>query len=92
MYESTARNPHGYIIITEPEKETIELDTLQCCHCGAHFQVRRGSGTKRGWCGHCAGPTCGEVQCLTCLPLEKWILNVEEEDRRRRSELGIIIK
>lgn len=92
MYDSTARNPHGFVTIVEPGRATIEADTLQCCHCGGHFRVLRGSGTKRGWCGHCGGPTCGRLECHVCLPLEKWLRMVEDEDRKRRSELGLIFE
>lgn len=92
MYESTVRNPHGYIVVTEPGRDTVEADTLQCCHCGGHFLVRPGSGTKRGWCGHCGAATCGKPQCHTCIPLERWLRKVEDNDRKLRSNLGIILE
>jgi hypothetical protein len=78
MYESTTRNPHGYGIISEAGEKTTEMDTLQCCHCGAHFFVRPGSGTKRGFCLKCMQVTCGRSECLECLPLGKWLDKVEK--------------
>ncbi len=73
MYEHTARNPHGYSVITEPGGQVKEFDTLQCCPCGGHFQVVPGSGIQRGFCNHCHQVTCGKAECNVCLPLEKWL-------------------
>lgn len=66
------RNPHGAVIL---DGQTV-ADTQQCVHCGGHFVVRRGSGKIRGWCQRCGGPTCGP-QCMTCVPFEKWLKQVE---------------
>ena len=52
------------------EQGVVESDTLMCTHCGRHFRVKPGSGTLRGFCGRCNGPTCGE-SCMECLPVEK---------------------
>ena len=78
MFESTSRTPHGYTVITGPDGPVQEFDTMQCCHCGTHFRVVRGSGTKRGFCMKCMQVTCGGQQCMTCLPHEKWIEGVEK--------------
>lgn len=45
--------------------------TCQCCHCGAHFVFRRGSGTDRGFCMKCGRLTCGKPACDPCNPIEK---------------------
>ena len=55
--------------------------TLQCCHCGGHFQVVKGSGRKRGFCLKCGSVTCGHADCDTCLPYEKWLDQVEKNGR-----------
>ena len=73
MHEVTARHAHGYGIMTGADGKVEEHDTLQCCHCAAHFIVRRGSGTKRGFCMKCMAVTCGSPQCMVCLPMEKQI-------------------
>jgi len=61
----------GYFEVTDPEKGVIKGDTLQCGHCGRHFAVRPGSGTKRGWCLKCMKVTCGGPDCVECTPFEK---------------------
>lgn len=71
MPRHTLLRPHGYIIITDPEAPTIEYDTHQCCHCGAHFAIIPGSGRLRGYCLHCDGPTCGAEACGKCDPLKR---------------------
>lgn len=77
MYEATARKPHGYSVTTGPDK-VQEADSLQCCHCGCHWQVVRGSGIKRGFCMKCMQVTCGSPRCNSCLPQEKWVEQVEK--------------
>lgn len=44
--------------------------TDHCLHCGYHFEVKPGSGVRRGWCGYCKGPTCGKEECDVCVPFE----------------------
>lgn len=63
----SVRNPKGTIFIDGRES----ADTMQCCHCGAHFVMERGSGKKRGWCMLCSDMTCGKKRCDECLPFEK---------------------
>jgi hypothetical protein len=79
MYQHTARKPNGYVEAFSPDGKKFEADTLQCCHCGGHFIVRPGSGTKRGWCLKCNKPTCGKPECDKCVPTEK---QIEEIERR----------
>jgi hypothetical protein len=59
--------PAGAIII-----DGVQVaDTLQCCHGGEHWIVRKGSGIKRGWCMNCNKPTCGLPKCDPCVPFDK---------------------
>lgn len=66
-------------------------ETLQCVHCGMHWDRVPGSGRQRGFCLKCNGVLCGKRECLIeCKPIEKRLdeeaaLGVEVE--RRRQEL-----
>ncbi len=51
--------------------------TQQCCHCGKHFMMIKGSGRLRGHCMKCNKITCGEIKCCACVPYEKQIENIE---------------
>ena len=77
----------GYGILASPEG-TIEYDTLQCCHCQAHYRVRPGSGKRRGWCARCAAATCGLPRCIPCRPFEKQLAAFEAREATLRSILG----
>lgn len=44
--------------------------TQMCPHCGAHFQMKKGSGVRRAWCTRCVKVTCGKSECDACIPLE----------------------
>ncbi len=63
--------------LTKKEDGIIILDgsvvatTKQCCHCGNHFVMIKGSGKKRGWCMKCHAITCGCIKCCKCVPFEK---------------------
>lgn len=58
-------------------------ETLQCCHCGMHWQRKPGSGTLRGYCMKCNAVLCGKAECMSeCRPFEKWLEEVERADRR----------
>lgn len=46
-------------------------DTKQCCHCGGHFVMVKGSGKLRGYCTKCHEITCGKIECCKCVPFEK---------------------
>lgn len=60
------RKPAGGIIVDGAHV----ADTVQCCHCNAHFVMRTGSGTTRGWCRNCQGMVCGP-KCAVCTPFEQ---------------------
>lgn len=70
MFGRSNKGPGGYIIISSPDAETIERETMQCVHCGKHWVYKPGSGTERGWCMKCDGVTCGAQECNACVPLE----------------------
>ena len=65
----SAKRPDGYAYATGP-LGVEEIDTLQCVHCGQHWEHKPGSGIVRGWCSLCNGPFCG-VACKEHFPLEK---------------------
>jgi len=78
------RKPDGYTITVDPEApRPVESDTLQCRHCGYHWRVQPGSGTKRGFCRNCMGPLCGKPQCLSqCEHWQAKLDRMEKEQRR----------
>lgn len=51
--------------------------TKQCCHCGGHFIMKKGSGKLRGYCMKCHEITCGKIECCKCIPFEKKLELVE---------------
>ena len=74
----TAARPAGVTLETMDNGSVVERDTLQCVHCGMHWQVIPGSGRHRGWCQSCGGPACGKQQCMaTCYPMEKRLEDME---------------
>lgn len=79
MYNATVRNPKGYGIITGANGDVIEFDTEQCCHCGRHFQMVKGSGRRRGFCLCCNKITCGNPKCDVCIPFEKQLEIMEKQ-------------
>lgn len=46
------------------------VSTKMCPHCGAHFNMVKGSGTRRAWCFKCDAVTCGKPECDACIPIE----------------------
>lgn len=50
---------------------SVVATTKQCCHCGKHFAMVKGSGKLRGHCLKCNKFTCGAIECCTCVPFEK---------------------
>ena len=61
--------PAGHTFLSHPDNALIEHDTLQCVHCGMHWEIKPGSGKERGFCLKCMGPTCGKQQCeASCIP------------------------
>lgn len=73
----SARKPHGHFERTGPYGELESGDTLSCCHCRAHWEVRVGSGKTRGWCMACNAYTCGRPLCDICVPYERQLDNVD---------------
>lgn len=72
----------GYVIITEPDKPTIEAETISCVHCQFTWIVQPGSGRRRGFCFRCNGPTCGKKKCTDkCAPWEMQMEIVEGKKR-----------
>jgi hypothetical protein len=79
--------PSGVLITTFLDSGKVVMqDTVQCCHCGGHFLVTPGSGTRRGFCCCCGHATCGKERCDPCVPSEQWLENQEQgkpDDYRR---------
>lgn len=61
------RKAHGVFFIDGKE----EGESIQCCHCNGHFNLRPGSGVTRGFCMLCMRVTCGQKKCNACYPFEK---------------------
>lgn len=78
----------GYITIDG----MVAAQTLQCCHCPAHWVVRTGSGTVRGWCQKCNRPTCGARDCDAsgpngCMPWEEKMRLIEAREKLRLAQI-----
>ncbi len=74
---STLRKADGYAKVTDVLGNKIEADTKQCCHCGGHFVLQKGSGKLRGWCVKCNALTCGKFECCKCEPFEAKLEKME---------------
>ena len=71
---------HGTIYVGEQGSDKVtSLPTLQCVHCGGHWQCRPGSGNVRGYCWRCNGPVCGPA-CAECVPVEQRLEQMEAGD------------
>ena len=76
---------NGYLISTGEWGEIREYDTFTCPHCNGVQIIRPGSGTKRGYCSMCSGPTCGKEHCLECVPFKQKLEIMENRYRLRCS-------
>lgn len=74
---ATVSRPNGVTIETQEMGRVTEHDTLQCVHCGKHWQFKPGSGNISGHCYRCNGPICGP-KCKECYPQEQ-----QREDMRK---------
>ncbi len=72
----TVAHPNGTVIVCCPEG-IFEADTVQCVHCGGHWEAKVGSGKLRGYCGKCKGPLCGPRCAKKCVPMEQMLENME---------------
>lgn len=76
----------AFFFTDQDTKETTQYQSLQCKHCGGHWQLQPGSGKIRGWCKNCEGPLCGEKKCMSeCKHHMQW---VEEEEAKAIAEQG----
>lgn len=72
------RSPHGEATFGT-EEGLIQVQTLQCPHCGEHWKWETGSGRKHKYCGNCHGTTCSKKVCIeNCIPLEKYLDTFEK--------------
>ena len=84
LQRTSVRDVRGTTILTpEPNTKEIHAETRQCVHCGMHFEIVPGSGTRRGYCMACGGVTCGQkIDCETrCQHFESKIEQMEREGR-----------
>ncbi len=72
--------------------------TLQCPHCGGHFDSFPGSGKRRTFCLKCCATTCGNPHCDVCVPAEARLEHAEgrrtkydDEIRRLTAEGGVLL-
>jgi hypothetical protein len=83
----------GYFTIAGPLLlgQVAEGETLQCVHCQHTWQIRPGSGSERGWCQNCSGPTCGFEPCFVCVPWERKMEIAEGRDPLKTTFKGAYI-
>jgi len=75
---------HGGIVVDGVQGAS----TLQCPHCGCHFETRPGSGRRRTFCLRCMGVTCGARDCDPCIPLEARLEHQEGRKTPYDDEIG----
>lgn len=74
----SARKTHGYEIVKGPDGNVVsEADLLMCPHCGCHFKIVTGSGTRRSWCSNCVAVCCGAAECVPCKTWEAKMCEIE---------------
>ncbi len=81
---------HGEVEVFGLDGQDERFGTTQCCHCGAHFKMVKGSGKVRGYCFRCKGIFCGS-KCEVCIPKEKQLDIMEESgghEKLRIMKLG----
>tara|TARA_R100000808_G_scaffold930_2_gene4456 strand:+ start:1146 stop:1442 length:297 start_codon:yes stop_codon:yes gene_type:complete len=71
-------NASGHVMVSGSFSGLGQLDgdTLQCCHCNAHFEVVEGR--EYGYCRKCNSPTCGSHRCDDCYPFEKKLDDIDK--------------
>jgi hypothetical protein len=61
---------------------TKQFNSVQCKHCGMHWQTVPGSGRIRGYCTNCHGLVCGSSACVhECVPFEAQ-LEIQEGNKK----------
>lgn len=80
---------HGLVVVSDPgsDRPLLEIKTLQCVHCGGHFEAKPGSGKIRGFCTNCNGFVCGP-KCAECVPMEKMLEIIEGTKRPDQVSVG----
>jgi len=77
MSEVSSRKASGYFQTVGHYGELADGETLSCCHCGAAWVLRKGSGKVRGFCTKCMRVHCGGPNCWECVPVERRLENLE---------------
>lgn len=80
------RRAVAYSLETYPDTDRKgEADYVQCRHCQFTWQVRPGSGARRGWCYSCGGPVCGKPTCMQhCGGMRHFMREIERQEARGR--------
>lgn len=83
-----SRKPGGVIVISEPGKKLVEIDTITCCHCQRVVPLNKPDGTKLpppSFCLQCMRPTCPACGADgRCRPFEKAVQEAENREVQRR--------
>lgn len=75
--------PHGHGEYMGPYGEVVHIDTVSCCHCRRHVEVRKGTLEDGGFCARCyngdsnSGWTCGSERCQLHVPYEVQLDNAD---------------
>ena len=80
--ELVGRRPDGGLFGWDEDRDGDNYrETMQCGHCGMHWIIVKGSGTKRGFCQKCSKATCGtKRECMVnCEPIEQGLERMEAE-------------
>lgn len=57
-------DPIGHAEFDDGEGGSVQVDLLNCCHCGRPFGVKRHG--MRSKCLRCDAMTCGSMECNEC--------------------------
>lgn len=79
--------PQGYGVVSAPEGQAQEHDTMTCSHCQRIVIVkpRCPPSDAGGWCGVCAKLICKFCAGKGCTPWEKKMEQIERRERFLRS-------
>ncbi len=79
------RQPDGWILVTEPGKKDIEIDTIMCGHCNSVAYIKPGQ-QGLGKCRMCMRNLCEQCGGLgSCSPFEKQLEAMERADKLMRA-------
>jgi len=75
-----SRRENG-VFIFQTEHGEVQYKSLQCAHCGVHWQVESRQ-DEGGWCLKCMKPLCSKEECYSdCVPYEAQI-EIQEGNKK----------